>query len=230
MRILLIASDTARVSQVRSVLLDEDIDLVVNGRGDEGAQSARGLAFDIVLLDPFLPDISGPDVLSRLRKNEVIAPVVVVSDQVGVEEMSRGFGFGADAYATLPIESQDLVARIYRVLGRARPVPFAISVGEHKLELGERLKINGERVPLSAAEKQIVELLARRRGEVFSTEALRQHLYGGFDEPELGVVNVFVTHARRIMNAATGGYSLIETVWGKGYRLAEPLSDDAGAL
>jgi DNA-binding response OmpR family regulator len=83
MRILLIASDTARVSQVRSVLLDEDIDLVVNGRGDEGAQSARGLAFDIVLLDPFLPDISGPDVLSRLRKNEVIAPVVVVSDQVG---------------------------------------------------------------------------------------------------------------------------------------------------
>lgn len=135
--------------------------------------------------------------------------------------MSRGFGFGAAAYVVLPGSTSKLVASIYRACGRTRKPPFAAQVGEFRFEFARWLKINGERVCLCGSQQRIVELLVRRRGETISTAELCEHLYGRRDALELPNVEVFVSHARGLIKAATGGHSLIETVWGMGYRLAE---------
>ena len=93
--------------------------------GAQGVDLAVRGAFDIILLDPCLPDMSGPTVLRRLRDGAVKAPVLIVSDQAGVEDMSRGFGFGADGYVRTPVRGDELVDAIYRAAGR-HPNPGSI--------------------------------------------------------------------------------------------------------
>jgi two-component system cell cycle response regulator CtrA len=221
MHILLVAGDDNIADQIEWMLVDElfNIDLALTGA--QAIDRARQVGFDVILLDPRLPDATGHDLLNRLRQVSVNAPVVIVSDQSTVDDMSRGFGFGAQAYVVLPAEAKGLVASIYRACGRARKLPFTAQVGDFRLEFARWLKINGERVALCGSEQRIVELLVRRRGETISTAQLCERLYGRRDALELPTIEVFVSHARQMIKAATGGHSLIETVWGQGYRLAE---------
>jgi two-component system cell cycle response regulator CtrA len=147
--------------------------------------------------------------------------------------MSRGFGFGADAYITVPhgsdgtpcAASKELIACIYRLTGSTRKPPLVINAGGFTLEFNARwLKINGERVLLCGSEFRIVELLARRRGEIFSKEVLCAYLHKGTDDPEHKIADFFISRARKIMAFHTAGHNLIETVWGKGYRFGESKS------
>lgn len=105
------------------------------------------------------------------------------------------------------------------------PANFVVHVGGRRMEFTpDGLKIDGQRVPLPGKEYPLVELLAFRRGETFSTTALHEYLFGATDDRESRVVHIFVSHARKIMMAATS-HNFIETIWGKGYRLAEPTGD-----
>jgi DNA-binding response OmpR family regulator len=223
MQVLVIAGDDDAAGQIEWMLIDEDIKLDVALTGTEGIAKARQVAFDVILLDPRLPDATGPEVLRKLRQAEVKAPVVIVSDRDGVEDMSRGFGFGADAYVELPADTNEQVAVIYKAAGWTGKPPFVARVGEFTLEFKRWLMINGKRVCLSAQEMQIVELLVRRRGETISTAKLREHLYkGATDVPELRLIDFFVSRARRLIAFHTENHRLIEIVRGKGYRFADP--------
>ena len=232
MRILVIGADDDRVAWVEWTLLDEDVDLCLTSRGEEGVAHAMSSPFELIILDPHLPDLSGPGILKRFAEGRVGAPVVIVSDQAGVEDMSRGFGFGADAYITVPhgdgtasTARKELIACIYSLTGGTRKPPLVIAAGGFTLEFNTRwLKINGERVCLGGSEFRIVELLGRRRGEIFSKEALCAYLGRLTDDPEHKVVDVFISRARKIMASHSAGHNFIETVWGKGYRFGEPKS------
>ena len=146
--------------------------------------------------------------------------------------MSRGFGFGADAYITVPhgdgiasAARKELIACIYSLTGGTRKPPLVIAAGGFTLELNTRwLKINGERVCLGGSEFRIVELLARRRGKIFSKEESSAYLHRGMDEPTPKFVDFFISRARKIIASHTAGHNFIETVWGKGYRFGEPNS------
>jgi two-component system, cell cycle response regulator CtrA len=222
MSILVISADDDRVGWIEWTLLDEDVEFYFTGSGKEGTDYARSGGYELILLDPHLPDMSGPEVLRRFQTDKVKAPVVVVSHAAGVTDMSRGFGFGADAYVTVRSGGDELVALLYRLTGRKKKPPFIVKVGEHTLEFSKRwLKINGARTGLSLYERQIMELLARRRGEVLSRKELHEHLFAGQDRVKPGMVDFYACRARNLMSARGSGHNFIETVWGKGYRFRE---------
>ena len=202
--------------------------LVYAESGAQGVDLAVRGAFDIILLDPRLPDMSGPAVLSRLRDGAVQAPVLVVSDEAGVADMSRGFGFGADGYVTTPVRGNELVDAIYRAAGRHPNPGSIIEIGGLRIDTALRsIRINGERLrTLAGKEYQILDLLARRRGEVVTKLDMLEHLYGGMDEPETKIIDVLVSRMRKILKSAGGQRrDYIESVWGRGYTLREPEPD-----
>ena len=84
------------------------------------------------------------------------------------------------------------------------------------------VEVNDQRVHLTGKEYQMLELLSLRKGTTLTKEMFLNHLYGGMDEPELKIIDVFICKLRKKLAAATGGQNYIETVWGRGYVLREP--------
>ena len=98
-----------------------------------------------------------------------------------------------------------------------------IRTGDLVVDLETRtVSVDGKRVPLTGREYCIVELLSLRKATTVTKEMLLAHLYGGVDEPEMKIIDVFVCHLRKKLAQATGGKHYIETVWGRGYRLRDP--------
>ena len=91
------------------------------------------------------------------------------------------------------------------------------------------VEVNNQRVHLTGKEYQMFELLSLRKGTTLTKEMLLNHLYGGMDEPELKIIDVFISKLRKKLPAATNGDNYIETVWGRGYVLRDPASDEVAA-
>lgn len=227
MRIFMIGGNADVMSDVwRIVWNDYDLDLA--DTGEEGIVLVRQDGPDLIILDPRLPDMSGLEVMRRLRAEGIKAPVLVVSDPSGVEEMSRGFGFGAGGYLATPFRDEALVDAMHDVAGLPRtPAHMIIDIGGLRLNLASRkVTVDGQPAHLSGSEFSILELLVRRRGEVVTKEAMLEHLYGRVDAPEITIIDVFVCHMRKILKATSKDRrNFIETSWGKGYRLIEPEPD-----
>ena len=92
------------------------------------------------------------------------------------------------------------------------------------------MDVNGQRVHLTGKEYQMLELLSLRKGTTLTKEMFLNHLYGGMDEPELKIIDVFICKLRKKLAAATGGKHYIETVWGRGYVLRNPEDEFRGGL
>jgi len=100
----------------------------------------------------------------------------------------------------------------------------AIRTGELVVNLDTRLvSVDDRAVHLSDKEYDLLELLSQHKGTVVTKEMFLAHLYGGINEPELKIIDVFVCHLRKKLARATGGYHYIETVWGRGYALRDPI-------
>ena len=91
------------------------------------------------------------------------------------------------------------------------------------------MEVNGQRVHLTSKEYQMLELLSLRKGTTLTKEMFLNHLYGGMDEPELKIIDVFICKLRKKLQAATGGQHYIETVWGRGYVLRDPGDENVAA-
>ena len=106
----------------------------------------------------------------------------------------------------------------------------AIATGELRVKLDTKtVEVNGQRVNLTSYEYQMLELLSLRKGTTLTKEMFLNHLYGGMDEPELKIIDVFICKLRKKLQAATGGQHYIETVWGRGYVLRDPADAHAAA-
>jgi two-component system cell cycle response regulator CtrA len=140
----------------------------------------------------------------------------------------RSFETGADDYLVKPFDREELLARMRAIVRRAKG--FAeptLRVGPIELRLGAReVTVNGKPVHLTGKEFSILELLVLRRGMVLSKEAFLNHLYGGMDEPEIKIIDVFVCKLRKKL-AEASGEQLIGTVWGRGYVLRDAASQAA---
>ena len=102
-----------------------------------------------------------------------------------------------------------------------------VNTGDLVVNLDQKtVEVNGARVHLTGKEYQMLELLSLRKGTTLTKEMFLNHLYGGMDEPELKIIDVFICKLRKKLSVATGGKNYIETVWGRGYVLREPDEND----
>jgi two-component system, cell cycle response regulator CtrA len=171
------------------------------------------------LLDLNLPDMSGFDVLRKLRISKVRTPILILSGLAAIEDKIKGLGFGADDYMTKPFHKDELVARIHAIVRRSKGhAQSVINTDDLCVNLDNKMvEINGARVHLTGKEYQLLELLALRKGMTLTKEIFLSHLYGGMDEPEMKIIDVFICKLRKKLANASGGKDYIETVWGRGY-------------
>ncbi len=224
MRVLLIEDDQSTARSIELMLQSVGFNVYVTDLGEEGADLGKVYDYDIILLDLNLPDMSGFEVLKTLRVSRVRTPILILSGLTGIEDKVRGLGFGADDYMTKPFHKDELVARINAIVrrsqGHARSV---IDIGELQLNLDTKtVTVNGHSVHLTVKEYQMLELLSLRKGTTLSKETFLNYLYGGMDEPEMKIIDVFICKLRKKLATATGGKHYIETVWGRGYTLRIP--------
>jgi two-component system cell cycle response regulator CtrA len=228
MRVLLIEDDSATAQSIELMLKSESINLYTTELGEEGVDLGKLYDYDIILLDLNLPDMSGFEVLRSLRVSKVETPILILSGIGGVEEKVRGLGFGADDYMTKPFHKDELVARIHAIVRRSRGhAQSMIQTGDLVVNLDTKtVEVNGARVHLTNKEYQMVELLSLRKGMPLTKEMFLNHLYGGMDEPEIKIIDVFICKLRKKLVSASNGKNYIETVWGHGYLLREPTEDE----
>src|SRR5205809_2538677 len=231
MRVLLIEDDTATAQSIELMLRSEGFNVYTTDLGEEGAELGKLYDYDIILLDLNLPDISGHEVLKDLRVSKISTPVLVLSGLAGIEDKVRSLGFGADDYLTKPFHKDELVARIHAIVRRSKGhAQSVIETGDLKVNLDDKTaEIVGQRVYLTSKEYQILELLALRRGSTITKEMFLNHLYGGMDEPEMKIVDVFICKLRKKLLVASGGKNYIETVWGRGYVMRHAADEQAAA-
>jgi two-component system, cell cycle response regulator CtrA len=227
MRVLLIEDDTATAQSVELMLKSENFNVYTTDLGEDGIEIGKLYDYDIILLDLNLPDISGYDVLRTLRVAKVKTPILILSGLATIEDKVKGLGFGADDYLTKPFHKDELVARIQAIVRRSKGhAQSVIATGDLVVNLDQKtVEVAGARVHLTSKEYQMLELLSLRKGTTLTKEMFLNHLYGGMDEPELKIIDVFICKLRKKLANASDGRSYIETVWGRGYVLREPTDE-----
>ena len=224
MRVLLIEDDSATAMGVQMMLEAEGFTVYSTDLGAEGADLGKIYDYDLILLDLTLQDMSGFDVLRTLRAAKIQTPVMILSGAADVGSKVKTFTGGADDYMTKPFHKDELVARIHAVIRRSKGhAQSTITTGEFTLNLDAKtLEVNGGRVHLTSKEYEILELLALRKGSTLTKDVFLNHLYGGMDEPEIKIIDVFICKLRKKLAAANNGRTYVETVWGRGYVMRDP--------
>jgi DNA-binding response OmpR family regulator len=194
--------------------------------GEEGLRRGLDPCFALVLLDVMLPGISGFDVCTELRTARPLLPILMLTARAAEEDVVRAFRCGSDDYVTKPFSVAELMARIESLLRRtgklARTAPAPFALGSWRID-PERMRAEreGESLPLSRLETDLLALLARESGRIVSRRMLLQEVWG-FEAPErveTRTVDVHVSNLRKRLGEE--GRRRIETVRGEGYRLVE---------
>jgi len=224
MRVLLVEDDPTTSKSIEMMLTHANLNVYTTELGEEGIDLAKLYDYDLILLDLALPDMDGHDVLRKLRLAKVETPVLILSGSDDNENKIKGFGFGADDYLTKPFHREELVARIHAIIRRSKGhAQSVIRTGKVNVNLDAKtVDVAGQTVHLTGKEYQMFELLSLRKGTTLTKEMFLNHLYGGMDEPELKIIDVFICKLRKKLAEATGGDTYIETVWGRGYVLRDP--------
>jgi two-component system cell cycle response regulator CtrA len=231
MRILLIEDDRVTAQSIELILKSEGFIVYTTDLGEEGVDLGKLYDYDLILLDLTLPDMGGLDVLRTLRVGKINSPVMILSGTSEIGAKVKTFAGGADDYITKPFHKAELVARIHAVVRRSQGhAQSVIKTGEMTVNLDAKtVDVNGARVHLTGKEYQMLELLSLRKGATLTKEMFLNHLYGGMDEPEAKIIDVFICKLRKKLAAAANGAHHIETIWGRGYVLSDPQQVSAAA-
>ncbi len=224
MRVLLVEDDPTTSKSIELMLTHANLNVYATDLGEEGIDLAKLYDYDLILLDLNLPDMNGHEVLRQLRLSRIDTPILILSGDDGTESKLKGFGFGADDYLTKPFHREELVARIHAIIRRSKGhAQSIIKTGQIAVNLDAKtVEVEGSTVHLTGKEYQMLELLSLRKGTTLTKEMFLNHLYGGMDEPELKIIDVFICKLRKKLSEATAGDNYIETVWGRGYVLRDP--------
>jgi len=211
------------------MLKSESFNVFTTELAAEGSDLGKLYDYEIILLDLNLPDMSGFEVLRTLRIAKIKTPILILSGIGGIEDKVKGLGFGADDYMTKPFHKDELVARIHAIVRRSQGhAQSVVQTGDLTVNLDQKtVEIDGARVHLTGKEYQMLELLCLRKGTTLTKEMFLNQLYGGMDEPEIKIIDVFMCKLRKKLANASDGKDYVETVWGRGYVLRDPSEDQA---
>lgn len=226
MRALVAEDDPVSARLIKAAIEPQNFVVELTETGEEALELAKVYDFDIAILDLRLPDLDGGEVVRRMRRANLATPVLMLSGVADQREKVRVLICGADDYLTKPFDKAELVARLQAIVRRSKGhAGSVIRTGRMTIDLSTRsVEIDGKPLPVTPKEYGILELLSLRKGKTLTKEMFLDHLYGGMDEPEQKIIDVFICKLRKKIAALTGDDGGIQTVWGQGYMLK-----DAGA-
>lgn len=220
MRILVVEPNFATAQSIEMMLKSESFNVYATDSGEEAIDLGKLYDYDLIVLGDLL---GASGVIKRLRDAKVSTPIVVLSGLAGVDDIVRALGLGADDYMTKPFHNDELCARIHAIIRRSKGHPASIIVtGNLSVNLtAKTVAVEGAQIRLTAKEYAILELLSLRKGMTITKEMLLNHLYGGMDEPEIKIIDVFICKIRKKLRAVEGHD--VETIWGRGYVLRDAM-------
>ena len=223
MRVLIIEDDSLMGSNLKKLLEREKFCVDLTSLGEEGLDLSKIYDYDLIILDLSLPDVGGHEILDRMRRKRVSAPVLILSGLADIQSKLEGFTLGADDYLTKPFNRDELLARIHALLRRSRGHSHSeITIGKLSFNIETKaVLMDGKSVNLTVKEAQILEYLCLHKGNVVTKDMFLDHIYGGDDEPEPKIINVFICKLRRKLSDASDGEHYIENVWGRGYLIRD---------
>lgn len=231
MRVLLVEDDSSTAKSIELMLKSEGYVIDATDLGEDGIDLGKIYEYDIIILDLMLPDMDGYQVLKELRDAKIETPVLILSGLTELDNKIKGLGFGADDYLTKPFDKRELIARIQAIVRRSQGhSQSTITTGKVMVNLDSRtVEVDGAPLHLTGKEYGIIELLSLRKGSTLTKEMFLNHLYGGMDEPEVKIIDVFVCKLRKKIADMAAGDNYIETVWGRGYVLRDPRENEKKA-
>ncbi len=222
MRVLIAEDDGLANRSLAQLLRSHSVIVDQVDSGEEALELARHYDYDVVLLDLVLPDMEGYEVVRRMRSSRIDTPVIMQAAQVRPQARVKAFGMGADDFITKPYDHSEMFARMQAIVRRSKGYSQpTLRCGPLQLSLDSReVSVSGQPVHLTGKEYAILELLVLRKGMVLTKEVFLNHLYGGMDEPEMKIIDVFICKLRKKL-AEAGAANVIGTVWGRGYMVRD---------
>ena len=224
MRVLLTGQNGATPASVKAMLIKEKFVCDTADLSLDGLEIGSLLDYDVLLLDLSARNANGYDVLRRLRDAHVRTRVLILLGLAELDPRIKDLGFGDGDVLRNLFDHRQMFARIQAIVRRFKSDCEAmVRTGKLVVNLDTReVSVDDHSVHLTGKEYGILELLTLRKSTTLTKEMFLNHLYGGMDEPEIKIIDVFVCKLRKKLAEATGGNHYIETVWGRGYRLRDP--------
>jgi len=222
MRVLIVEDEVKIASFLERGLKEVGFNVVVEHDGDEGYHLAKTEEFDVIVLDIMLPGRDGLSILKQLRAQRNSVPVIILTARGELDEKLMGLDLGADDYLTKPFYIEELIARVHAVARRlTRDQLSILSVGDLRVNLLTREVARGDTpVDLTVREFSLLEYLSRFPGRVLTRTQILEHVWGFNFDPGTNIVDVYV---RRVRRKLTDDGTLIQTVRGVGYRMAQDI-------
>jgi two-component system copper resistance phosphate regulon response regulator CusR len=230
MRILIVEDDPKLAQFVARGLRDERFAVDVAGNGVEGERCTQTYEYDLLVLDLLLPQLSGTELLRRVRLAHPALPILVLTARDAVEDKVLHFEAGADDYLTTPFDFAELLVRIKALLRRT-PAERADILRIADLELNrltQQVRRGGLRIDLTAKEYALLEYLLCSPGRVFSRTMILNHVWDQSFEGVTNIVDVYVRYLRKKVDEPFP-VKLIHTIRGVGYCVREAESDPRSA-
>jgi two-component system, OmpR family, manganese sensing response regulator len=224
LKILLVDDEPALTEPLSRLLTREGyaVDIATDGRA--GADLAIAGHHDLLILDWMLPDLTGVQICQQLRSRGDLTPVLFLTAKDTLDDRVLGLDAGADDYLVKPFELRELLARVRALLRRAQAVDLnpdrsRLNVDELELDIDNQLAhIRDRSIELSDKETQLLAYLMQHARQVVTHDRIQAHLWGQTNPPSSNVLAALVRLLRRKLEVP-GEPELIQTVYGKGYRL-----------
>jgi DNA-binding response OmpR family regulator len=222
MRVLVVEDEAAMADALERGLSQEGFAVDVAADGTEGLWRAIEIDYDLVVLDLMLPELSGYEVLRRMRAAERWSPVLVLTAKDGEHDIGDALDLGADDYLVKPFSYVVLLARIRALLRRGRRQrPVALVVGDLVLDPAtRRCQRGGADISLTSREFAVLEYLMRAGGVVVGKRELLEHIWDENFDGDPNIVEVYIGYLRRKIDDGFGRNSIV-TIRGAGYQLVD---------
>jgi two-component system response regulator PhoP len=219
MRAIIVEDDQAINEQIVTRLKQEGFAVDSADNGVDGLYLIQEYPSDVAIIDLGLPQMSGLDVIKKIRAEGSKLPVLILTARGKWQDKVEGLDAGADDYLVKPFHHEEMMARIRVLIRRAAGwSDSSMHCGPVVLDPStQRVTLSGQEIELTAYEYKVIEYLMLHAGEVVSKSVLTEHLYDDEDDRDSNVIEVFI---RRLRQKLDPDESLqpIETLRGRGYR------------
>lgn len=226
---LLVVDDEWNMRNLLRIYLTKNGFAVTEARnGHEALSLVEQQDFDLIILDIMMPDMEGWEVCKKIRETKQI-PILMLTARTDTKDKVYGLNIGADDYLVKPFEPEEMIARVFALLRRANISEMTnrqekkISFGELMIDpAGRQVWVNDQPIDFTPKEFDVLHLLAKNPGHVFSREKLLQQIWGDDYFGDERTVDTHVKNIREKVRKAGLSYVPIQTVWGVGYKFKGP--------